>query len=246
MKKYMSCLDVLVILTCLMGALVVMTNEARSKTPDGETPAVESVCDGLSGAAFGLCNSYCEAMDCDSPNPRASEQACSQVLDNFMKKTDGKLPPCSKPAGMCPCDFASILSFFDPLLEISCPDTDFDACYELDNSVFLTNADLRSRDVVAIAALSDDDPGEFRCVSLFLCQKPTNPLLFQHQLEISEAEFEVCQSEVREIADSKGIPCIDCGGEGELCCSVVGAFCDEGLTCVEDNGEFRCAPAPDK
>jgi len=41
-------------------------------TPDGETPAEESVCDGLPDAQFGICNAYCEAMDCDSDNPKAN------------------------------------------------------------------------------------------------------------------------------------------------------------------------------
>ena len=44
-------------------------------TPDGQPPSMETVCDGQSGAAFGLCNAYCEAMDCDSPDPQASPQA---------------------------------------------------------------------------------------------------------------------------------------------------------------------------
>lgn len=36
-----------------------------AQTPDGTTPAEETICDGLEGAAFGLCNAYCEAKDCD-------------------------------------------------------------------------------------------------------------------------------------------------------------------------------------
>jgi len=40
----------------------------------------ESVCDVLDGAAWDLCNAYCEAMDCDSAEPQASEQACTRVL----------------------------------------------------------------------------------------------------------------------------------------------------------------------
>ena len=45
-----------------------------------QIPTEESVCDGLSGAAFGLCNAYCEAMDCDSEAPNANETACLKVL----------------------------------------------------------------------------------------------------------------------------------------------------------------------
>ena len=68
---------------------------AYSQTPDDMTPAEESICDGLSGAAFGLCNAYCEALDCDSiEGYEQHPNACDKVLVNFMKKTDGMEPPC--------------------------------------------------------------------------------------------------------------------------------------------------------
>jgi hypothetical protein len=73
---------------------------AIAQTPDGSTPAEEDVCTnaGLTGAAWGLCNAYCEAMDCDSPAPNASPVACAAVLSRFQKKTDPAfLPPCEDP-----------------------------------------------------------------------------------------------------------------------------------------------------
>ena len=73
-------------------------------TPDDETPAEEIVCTeaGFDGAAWGLCNAYCEAMDCDSNNPSASDKACARVLANFEKQTDGAEIPCG--VGVtCPC-----------------------------------------------------------------------------------------------------------------------------------------------
>ena len=63
-----------------------------AQTPDGETPAEEHVCDGYSGAAFGLCNAYCEAMDCDD-DPNADQEACDKVQDKFESRT-GKDIPC--------------------------------------------------------------------------------------------------------------------------------------------------------
>ncbi|HEX2645195.1 MAG TPA: hypothetical protein VHU81_19510 [Thermoanaerobaculia bacterium] len=68
-------------------------------TPDGQTPAIETICDGQTGAAHGLCNAYCEAMDCDSDAPQASEKACNKVGDNFTRIT-GQRPPCDV---VCPC-----------------------------------------------------------------------------------------------------------------------------------------------
>ena len=62
------------------------------KTPDGQTPAEETVCDGLQGAAFGLCNAFCEAQDCDYLDVLTN--SCWHLLENYQKITDFPGPPC--------------------------------------------------------------------------------------------------------------------------------------------------------
>ena len=47
----------------------------------------------LGGALKGLCNAYCEAMDCDG-DPNANAVACTSVRDKFLKKSGGIEPPC--------------------------------------------------------------------------------------------------------------------------------------------------------
>lgn len=89
------------LLTCLF----FLVAAAMGQTPDGETPAQESVCDGETGAAFGLCNAYCEAMDCHLDNPQASDNACTRVGNKFEQVT-GRRPPCEL---SCPCFTASDL-----------------------------------------------------------------------------------------------------------------------------------------
>src|SRR5215470_20414343 len=59
-------------------------------TPDGMPPSRETVCNGLSGAAFGLCNAFCEAQDCDV-HPRPS---CDHLRENFLKQTGSAVFPC--------------------------------------------------------------------------------------------------------------------------------------------------------
>ena len=61
-----------------------------------------SACEEESGAAYGLCNAYCEAMDCDSEQSSASDKACQKVQDRFMLKT-GRDLPCIVPPAECPC-----------------------------------------------------------------------------------------------------------------------------------------------
>ena len=64
-----------------LGFLVIFAGTATASTADGLTPAEETVCDGagLTGALWGLCNAYCEAMDCDSGAPKASLEACRKT-----------------------------------------------------------------------------------------------------------------------------------------------------------------------
>ena len=88
------------ILALVLASWVLFGNNAMSETPDGETPAEEDVCDGLNGAAYGLCVSYCEAMDCGDGN-RSSERACERVRENYQRiEGTGKAFPCE-----CPCNY---------------------------------------------------------------------------------------------------------------------------------------------
>ena len=77
-------------LVCSM-LLGISTQVGAMGTPDGLTPAQEDVCDEYSGAAFGLCNAYCEAMDCGDQNQHASDQGCRRVAANFYKQTGEEL-----------------------------------------------------------------------------------------------------------------------------------------------------------
>ena len=89
-------------------ALLVFAIPAVAKTPDGQTPSQETICDSYSGAAFGLCNAYCEAMDCDSPAPHASATACSKVGSHFQRITGTDLP-CN---AACPCTALPLFAAF--------------------------------------------------------------------------------------------------------------------------------------
>jgi len=62
--------------------------------------AAATVCDGESGRAKGLCNAYCEALDCDW-NPSASGRACDAVKSNFTKLTGRSELPCEQKSLGC-------------------------------------------------------------------------------------------------------------------------------------------------
>jgi hypothetical protein len=52
------------------------------------------ICAAESGAAFGFCAAYCEAMDCDDDEPAASEAACLKVKDKYIQVTGNPKLPC--------------------------------------------------------------------------------------------------------------------------------------------------------
>lgn len=66
----------------------------------GQALADEEYCEGLVGAAYGLCNAYCNSLNCESEEHQASERACEAVYDKYYKRT-GEEPPCV--AVSCPC-----------------------------------------------------------------------------------------------------------------------------------------------
>ena len=100
----------------LLGAVLffgTVNNVLAMGTPDGQTPSEETVCDGLSGGAFGLCNAYCEAMDCDNEDPGhdADQKACDAIALKLFEKHDVDIVAdgcgfndgeCPVP-GVCPC-----------------------------------------------------------------------------------------------------------------------------------------------
>ena len=110
-----------------ISVLLVVAPAQAQRTGDHIVPSIETVCDG-DPFNFGLCNAYCEALDCESPTPLGTPRACSNLLRNYMKKSGGALPPCA-----CPCAFR-VRSDFDILIEQAdtvdgIADIDLDATY---------------------------------------------------------------------------------------------------------------------
>ena len=65
-------------------------------TRDGVTPAVEDVCTGMMGAAFGLCVAFCEANDCDL---YPDLPACEVLRENYANITGEETFPCEGDGG---------------------------------------------------------------------------------------------------------------------------------------------------
>ena len=93
------------LLIALVSFLLVSTSASAQPSND------ESVCNGLSGASWGLCNAYCEVLDCESENPNASSTACLKILSEYETHTD-QVIPCARVECRCwtPEDVDTLLS----------------------------------------------------------------------------------------------------------------------------------------
>jgi hypothetical protein len=89
---------------CAFVVFIMVMGAAYGRTP-------EDVCGKYQDNAWGLCNAYCTAMDCEGDRNN-SGRACTQVALNFSLATGGDLMPCAQSAaptgsslGSCPCNF---------------------------------------------------------------------------------------------------------------------------------------------
>lgn len=85
------------LLSLIFASLAMLGLTANAQTPDGMTPAEEDICTkwGYQGKVNGLCNAYCEAMDCDSNEAQASDRACLRIYDKIIGELGGTpFPSC--------------------------------------------------------------------------------------------------------------------------------------------------------
>jgi hypothetical protein len=164
---------------CVLTLALLSAFSATASTPDGQTPSQETICDGQIGAAYGLCNAYCEAMDCESPAPHASPTACTRVLNNYLKHT-GMMPPC---AVTCPCPES--LPLFAAFVDGSQP---IDECIATEETISVTAADGQFSIVVSAEGgfCRDNEEG------------PSMPL--------TPAEALVCRLLLRDTAAGQAVP----------------------------------------
>ncbi len=89
---YIKSVSGLVLFMCL----AMLGLPSMALTSDGATPAVETVCDGLDEARFGICVAYCEAMDCDNPDHKASNKACQKKVQKWAGIVGDTSLPCNE------------------------------------------------------------------------------------------------------------------------------------------------------
>ena len=133
--------------TCLLAIMLSLClgSVAQVQAADGLTPAEETVCDKAysgTGALWGLCNAYCEAMDCDGKAVDAADAACAKVYENFIAKSGGKKLPCGvfgKPCKLrCDNDYQDDYATCKKQYAIAYKTCKDDSCY-LEAKIILDN-----------------------------------------------------------------------------------------------------------
>lgn len=165
---------------------------ALATTPDGYPPALETVCDMETGAAYGLCNAYCEAMDCETDNPAASAAACSRVGDKFQQLT-GRGLPCEV---TCPCADPAVSNAFVEVLAGNVP---ISSCLTEPTNFILDGTEIYS------PAFGDD---WVFAVELFPGFQICGASAEEFALPISPEQFQVCNELLEQAAASQGVPCV--------------------------------------
>lgn len=172
-----------------------------AKTPDGKTPHEETICDGQTGAAFGLCNAYCEAMDCDSENPHASQKACDRIKSQYQKHTGIENLPCEediKPLG-CPC-----IDYLPEFAACSDKINDFESCidyYVYDNYYNEVQAHIQldsESSYILVTNLESPIP---------ICEFYNFYTGYYEYLEITNEELDSCVNTLLEKIDESGLTC---------------------------------------
>ena len=86
-----------------VAAFAMLAPAAIAQTTDGSPPSEETVCDVVKDGTpglFGLCNAYCEAIDC--VGEQGDPWQCSSILNNYnyLRQPGDPIMPCLPP---CPC-----------------------------------------------------------------------------------------------------------------------------------------------
>lgn len=88
MSKYLRVMGL-----CFSSAIVIaLIGFVTTVSWPASSSAQDDVCRNLTGAAYGLCNEYINAMKCGTTDQQASDRACQRVQANYEKIT-GELPP---------------------------------------------------------------------------------------------------------------------------------------------------------
>jgi len=181
--------------------LMLFDAPALGSTPDGKTPAEESVCDVLNDATpglYGLCVAYCEAQDCDFEGARSGQCKAPnpKLLSRYdeMRSDHDPAMPCLLADAECPCFSAEDLHVLP-----------IDKCEERDYGLVVNVLVIdESRQNGALVEMNFDD-GTGRCLYLDESDPSAPPILSDAETDATQTQ--ACMQIVEEYAAATNLDC---------------------------------------
>jgi hypothetical protein len=195
-----------ILLTLTLASLMAAGIPDSSPTPDGETPAEESVCDELDGASpglYGLCVAYCEAQDCDFEAARSGQ--CNapnpKLLGIYDKKRGTEDPPmpCLVPEAECPCFGAEDLA---ALSLDTCEGVDFGTVVNL----ILTDSSGQGGESGPDGAFAEMNLGDGSGRCMYHEMGPSGPILSDSATD--PVQTQACLQLMEENVEDHGLTCV--------------------------------------
>ena len=188
-------------------ALAMFALPAAAQTPDGMTPAKETLCDPLADATpglYGLCVAMCEAQDCKATlDPETGEvdfdESCNpsaeRILENYNRKAGPSDPPMPCVEIACPCWSETAI---DNIGGLWTRGKTTDTCMVGD-----ANANLSGQSTdgggTELAYAEDHRTKGLRCTSV-----TTNPYTFKEK-PVSAKEYATCRQSVIDECTARGL-----------------------------------------
>lgn len=165
--------------TLLFTILTTLDSTALATTPDGQTPAEETVCDqlkadGVTKGLYGLCVAFCEAHDfADITEPTTDEELLNimkgapsgKILAAYNRKKSATDPgmPCIVEASSCPCFTDAELSDMDGVYDGQTL-TDFNCRRNVDGLITAFEANPAPHTSITVAPVSYAGPTNAGCL----------------------------------------------------------------------------------
>lgn len=200
-----------------------MSPFAFAQTPDGQTPAEETVCDplkedGITKGLYGLCVAFCEAQDhADGEDPITEEEfealiddaPSGKILANYNKKREkannGTDPdmPCILIEEPCPCWSADELASVDGIDSNTHLGIDLMCSVRPDGNLQIREGRRRNDTNLALAGYTPDQGG-----TCLYNNRQTTPIIRRRLGTGAETltlhQAEACQAEVTEACAAIG------------------------------------------
>ena len=227
-RKHLRYICILLTLALLLGFM--LSASAHAQTPDGMPPANEGICDalhakGITPSLYGLCVTYCEALDCDLQQSQAAnftpqcKAAGRQILENYnalKKDTDPPMPCVQQQA--CPCwtaqEISAIGLTWSPH-ELDFFPNDFSPYYVSYSLVEIRTSSDGAYQSAGVSYYPGQQPAAQCVYTYYDALDPTKYIVRSQEISVPQAD--ACKAQITQQVNSLGNDGVPVTCVGNLC-----------------------------